>query len=123
MMMDEKKNGNDINEVTQLSEDDMKKGNFDLIIKLVNIFKSEYGLNGDAIKKETDDIIDRCQHLQNMMECIYLSLLTYVNESRQIQKEYWKKISRQYLRRYYVLIAFNAYLHDVVNKTKKQLNQ
>eukprot|EP01084_Bolivina_argentea_P237745 399468_1 len=116
---DEKKS----DEYGELGVDDMKKGNYKLIGKLVDLLVNEYGLDGNKIKNETDDIIDKCQHLQNMRECIYLSLLRYIYEERDNHKGYWKKISKQYLSRYYVLIVFNAYLNDVVVKQKKQLGE
>jgi len=105
-----------------LSVEVMKEGRFTLIEKLVDILTKEYGIDGEQIKRETDDIIDRCQHLQNMRECVYLSLLRYENESREEQKPYWKRISRQYLQRYYVLLCFNAYLEDVIVKQNKTLD-
>ena len=57
-----------------------------------------------------------------MRECVYLSLLRYDNESREEQKPYWKQISKQYLQRYYVLLAFAAYLDDVIVKQNKTLS-
>jgi len=107
---------------SSLSIDKMKEGRFTLIEKLMNILMNEYKLDGEKIKRETDDVIDRCQHLQNMRECVYLSLLRFENESREEQKPYWKQISRQYLQRYYVLLVFNAYLEDVVVKQNKSLD-
>eukprot|EP01083_Nonionella_stella_P310410 1102701_1 len=107
----------------ELSESEMKKGNFTLIKQLVKILSDEYGLDGATIKAETDDIIDRCQHIQNMRKCVYLALRRFIHEVRQNERGYWKKIAKQYLQRYYVLIVFNAYLHDVMLKQKKGLDE
>merc|ERR1712087_664806 len=105
-----------------LSMETMKAGKFTLVERLMNVLTNEYKLDGKKIKRETDDIIDRCQHLQNMRECVYLSLLRYENESREDARSFWKRISRQYLQRYYVLLCFNAYLEDVVVKQNKTLD-
>ena len=106
----------------KLSGDDMRKGNFTLIEKLVGILCDEYKLDGKKIKQETDDIINRCQHLTNMRECIYLAKRRYIAESRDNLKGYWVKMSKQFLQRYYVLIVFNAYLNDVILKQNKTTN-
>merc|ERR1712228_847972 len=96
-----------------LSVAEMKSGNFMLIRNLMGLLMNKYKLNAMQIKKDLDDIIDRCQHLQNMRECVYLLMLRYKNEARVEQREYWLKLSRQYLQRYAVLLVFNAYLNDV----------
>merc|ERR1712154_234947 len=91
--------------------------------QLMKLLTDEYGLNAMQIKKECDDIIDRCQHLQNMRECVYLLLLRYKNEARVEKKGYWLQTAKQYLERYAVLFLFNAYLNDVVVEQKKTLNE
>eukprot|EP00484_Ammonia_sp_Unknown_P017329 CAMPEP_0197034490 /NCGR_PEP_ID=MMETSP1384-20130603/12596_1 /TAXON_ID=29189 /ORGANISM="Ammonia sp." /LENGTH=494 /DNA_ID=CAMNT_0042464431 /DNA_START=13 /DNA_END=1494 /DNA_ORIENTATION=- len=106
-----------------LSAEEMKEGNFTLIKKLVDILTDEYGLDGKRIKLDTDDIINRCQHLTNMRECIYLAKLRYIHEKRENERGYWQKMAKQFLQRYYVLIVFNAYLNDVLLKQKKTLNE
>merc|ERR1712237_3629 len=44
---------------SSLSIDKMKEGRFTLIEKLMNILMNEYKLDGEKIKRETDDVIDR----------------------------------------------------------------
>ena len=85
-----------------------------MIVRLLAVLQNEYKMDAKRIKAETDDIIDRCQHLQNMRECVYLVRLRYEHEARDEMKPYWLRIARQYLHRYYVLLVFNAYLHHVV---------
>ena len=49
---------------SSLNIEQLKGGRFTLIEMLMNILTNEYKLDGEKIKTETDDIIDRCQHLQ-----------------------------------------------------------
>ena len=88
-------------------------------MKIENILCNDYKLDGKAIKQETDDMIDKCQHIINMRECIYLAKRRYVAEKRENERGYWSKMCKQFLQRYYVLIVYNAYLNDVIIKQNK----
>ncbi|ETO13244.1 hypothetical protein RFI_24133 [Reticulomyxa filosa] len=122
----------------KLSEIDMRNGNYTLVKKLVETLTNNYKLDGEKIKSEVDDIINRNQHLQNMRVCIYSTKLWYVficfliyffyflpittqkiiiaivryDRETMERRAYWKEISGYFLERYLVLIAFNAYLHE-----------
>ncbi|ETO31327.1 hypothetical protein RFI_05794 [Reticulomyxa filosa] len=113
-----------ISSMTTMNSVTMRNGDFTIIRNLVKILTQTYHLNGQALKKELDDIIDRCQHLQNLRDCIYFTKLWFDFESKSEthsnssgtahetkRSAYWKKLSLNFLERYFVLICFNAYLH------------
>ena len=73
-------NSKEILELIKKYGENCYNGNYRIINNLIELLTKKYNLNGKLIKKETDDIIDACQHLQNLRRCIFSTKLRYSYE-------------------------------------------
>lgn len=82
-------------------------GEFKIILRLVRVLK--YGL---ATKKYCDMCIDLCYHMQNLRQ----DIVEVVSKSKMAPDPHHREAAYEraidYLKRYYMLICFTAYLHD-----------
>jgi len=87
---------------------DFKLGQYKVIMKLVETI----GKDGELIKAEVDDAIDRCPHMQNLRECIQYTKEMYDKETDD-RRKFWKRMAINFIERYFYLVLFNAYLREI----------
>ena len=92
-------------EQQHLSE--LAAGSFELILRLVRLLKS-----GNLLKAELDDVIDRCAVLQNLRSAIKDLKVMAEQETDPEKKHVFDERGKNYLERYFYLLAYTAYVRD-----------
>jgi len=86
------------------SEPNYKLGQYQCIMKFIKSIP-----NGDLIKAEVDDAIDRCKQMQNLRECVHYTKEMFDKETPD-RRAFWKRMSVNFIERYFMLILFPTYL-------------
>lgn len=89
------------------SQPNKRMGQYAIVMNLVQTLK-----DGAVLKAQVDDAVDRCSAIQHMRESILYTHEMCSKETDQERKDYWSNMARDFLERYFFLLAFNAYLKE-----------
>ena len=82
---------------------------FKVIVKLVEAL----GKDGERIKAEVDDAIDRCPHLQNLREVIIYTHDMFHKETQE-RRAFWQRMSINFFERYSSCLSVCVYVYVYV---------
>jgi len=96
-----------VEEAEAVSEEErLKRGWYNVVKRLVSHID-----NGLQRKREVDEAIDACAHMQNLRHAIYECKAKMPSCAEAFQREVYEKRGKNYLERYWWLIIYNTYLH------------
>lgn len=81
-------------------------GEYSVITRLVGALKE-----GQAVKDMVDESINLCSHMQNLRDCIHYTQEMYNKETEE-RRVFWKRMSVNFVERYFFLVLFAAYLKE-----------
>jgi len=87
----------------------LKAGQYKMIMLLLSKLD-----NGEFIKQQVDDAIDKCKSMINLRECILYTKEMYDKESES-RRDFWKRMGVNFVERYAYLLLFHAYLRANVD--------
>ena len=88
-------------------EEPLLRGNYAVVRSLLRVLDA-----GPAAKEHVDEVIDRCAHMQNLREAILTYRKAISKEVDEKRREVALTRGVEYLERYWVLVAFGAYIQS-----------